>query len=66
MDNSSLETPLERVNYFNQNKNFYDCKFCLISEKLSEGERGSCQKKDEHIDDTKLNEKQNDRNGASG
>lgn len=53
MENSSLETPLDRVNYFNLNKNFYDCKFCEISERLSEG--GSCQNKDQHKNDTKKN-----------
>lgn len=56
LENHSLEATLDRVNYFNTNKNFRDCQMCKVSEKGSTV--GSCNKKDEHLIETKINERQ--------
>ena len=44
------------MNYFNTNKNFLDCQLCKLSDKHSEV--GSCQKKDDHLIETKINDRQ--------
>lgn len=40
IENQSLEATLDRVNYFNTNKNFLDCQICKVSEKISDGGSG--------------------------